>query len=474
MLVKLSTLFFLLTFTLLADTTIKDSIVKIYTVSKIPNYVLPWNTKISRSHGSGSIISGNRILTNAHVVADETFIEVKRYGKTERYEAYVEYISHQADLAILRVKDTTFFKGAKPLQFGKLPKIQQKVTVYGFPMGGSSLSVSTGIVSRIEHNNYAHSGESFLSIQIDAAVNPGNSGGPALSNGRVVGVVMQQIKKSQNLGYLVPTEVVEHFLRDIKDGHYDGFANLGIGTQNMQNEALRSVYGMDKERSGILINNICETSNANKKLKVGDVLLSIDGHKVENDRSVEFAPKQFTSYAYYIDQKQMGESIKLKLLRDGKFINVEVKLQNIADEDLLVKTREHDKMPRYFIYGGYVFTPLTRNLMRSSRSLPLDLRVAAGKWRTKEQKELVVLLRVLADKSNRGNHGAAMWQVESINGKTFKDFDTFKKILKSEKSDYVILNGKDKEQLAIQREDAIASQKRILSRYSIKTLESQE
>ena len=149
---------------LVAQDSVKDSIVKIYTVSKMPNYSTPWNSNIKRSHGSGTIIEGNRILTNAHVVANETFIEVKRYGQTQRYEAEVEYISHQADLALLKVKDKSFFNGTKSLKLGTLPEIRQEITVYGFPVGGNSLSVSTGIVSRIEHNRYAHSREIFLAI----------------------------------------------------------------------------------------------------------------------------------------------------------------------------------------------------------------------------------------------------------------------------------------------------------------------
>lgn len=234
-------LFSLVCGNLLATNHIKESIVKIYAVSKIPNYNTPWNSSTKRSNGSGSIINGNKILTNAHVIANHTFIEVKRHGDTKRYVAYVEFISHQADLALLTLKDETFFEGTKSLEFGSLPNIQQEVTVYGFPMGGQSLSVSTGIVSRIEHSRYVHSNERFLAIQIDAAVNPGSSGGPAVNDDKIVGVVMQQIPNSQNIGYLVPVEVIKHFLDDVKDGNYDGFPYLGIGTAKMENETLRSL-----------------------------------------------------------------------------------------------------------------------------------------------------------------------------------------------------------------------------------------
>ncbi|RLA66672.1 MAG: serine protease, partial [Epsilonproteobacteria bacterium] len=224
----------------------KQSIVKIYTSAKIPNYQEPWSSSMRSGTGSGAIIAGKYILTNAHVVANQVFIEVQRYGQRKRYIAKVHAVSHQADLALLKVEDEDFFEGVVPLEFGKLPKMEQKIVVYGYPMGGSTLSATIGVVSRIEHHVYAHSGESFLAVQVDAAVNPGNSGGPALSGGKIVGVVMQIIKKSQNIGYLVPVSMVKHFIEDMKDATYDGFADIGLGTQKLENPAMRDYYGLDE------------------------------------------------------------------------------------------------------------------------------------------------------------------------------------------------------------------------------------
>ena len=471
--IKLLVLALLFFSTLVAQESVKDSIVKIYTVSKIPNYSTPWNSNIKRSHGSGTIIDGNRILTNAHVVANETFIEVKRHGQTQRYEAQLEFISHQADLAILKIKDETFFKGTKSLEFGTLPEIRQEIAVYGFPMGGNSLSVSTGIVSRIEHTRYAHSREIFLSIQVDAAVNPGNSGGPAISDDKVVGVVMQQMSKSQNIGYLVPPEIIKHFLHDIKDGKYDGFAHIGIGTQKMENRALRSVYNMDKDITGVMVMDISEKSSAFDILKEDDILLSIDGHSIENDGTVEFMEQQFTSYKYYVDKKQLGESVTFGVLRDAKIMKLKVKLTNIADDNLLVNTLEHDVMPRYFIYGGYVFTPLSRNLIVGNRSTLLTLREAANKWATNESEEVVILLKVLADKTNRGDHNFALWIVDMVNSQKFKNFDEFKSIINDFKGKYLILENEDGVKIAIEKDKALKTEKSILSRYSIKSSQNE-
>ena len=447
---------------------IEESIVKIFTVSKIPNYSTPWNSSIRRSHASGAIISGNRILTNAHVVANETFIEVKRYGDTKRYEARVEFISHQADLALLSVDDASFFEGVKSLKFDGLPTIQQKVTVYGFPRGGHSLSVSTGVVSRIEHTRYAHSKEIFMSIQIDAAINPGSSGGPAISDGKIVGVVMQQIRKSQNIGYLVPIEVIKHFLDDVKDKRYDGFPHLGITTEMMESKALRNVHKMDKTTSGVLVIDMSKRSPAFGMLKRGDVLLSIDGNKIENDGTVEFRHHQFTSFKYYFDKKQIGDTIVLGLLRDGKKSEIKVVLNHVADDHLLVNTVAYDVEPKYFIYGGYVFSPLSRNLLMKSSATLLELRELAGKWATDEREEIVILLKVLPSEINRGDHSFSLWTVDKINSKKYKDFNEFLEIIKNFEGEYLILEDKEGVMIAIDRKEAQEIEETILKRYSIK------
>lgn len=453
---------------LVASSDVKESIVKIYTVSKIPSYTTPWNSSITRFHGSGSIIEGRRILTNAHVVANQTFIEVKRHGDTKKYEVEVEFISHQADLALLKLKDESFFKGTTPIGLNGLPRFEEDVSVYGFPVGGDSLSVSKGIVSRIEHEQYAHSREIFLCIQVDAAINPGSSGGPAISDGKIVGVVMQQLSRSQNIGYIVPVEIVKHFLDDVKDGHYDGFSHLGVTTQTMENDALRDVYKMDKDTSGVLVIDISQKSNAYKKLKVHDILLHLDGHDINNDATVEFIKNKYTYYKYYIDQKQIGESVKIGILRDGKKLELEVLLNNIADDNLLVNTVAHDEIPKYFVYGGYVFSPLTRNLLMGNRSSLLRLRQAARDWASDEKEEAVILLKVLATEANRGDHSYSMWMVDKVDGKEFKNFKAFVQIVQDFKGKYLILENKDGVKIVVDREKARSLEQTILRRYDIK------
>ncbi len=461
----LSTLF--LTANVQQDNITKQAIVKIYTTAKVPNYQTPWSSSMQSSTGSGAIISDGFILTNAHVVANQTFIEVQRYGQRKRYIATVYAVSHQSDLALLKVKEQAFFKGVTPLIFGELPAVEQKIVVYGYPMGGSTLSATIGVVSRVEHHTYAHSGEMFLAVQVDAAVNPGNSGGPALSNGRIVGVVMQVITKSQNIGYLVPISMVKHFIDDMKDGKYDGFADLGLGTQKLENPTLRRYYGLDDNLTGKLLDKIVYNSSIKGILKEGDILTRVDGYNIEDDGTVAFRPHEYTDLHYAVDAYQMGEKIKLGIIRDKQKMEVEVKLKYAADDMYLVKTTRYDTMPTYFVYGGYVFSPLTRNLIRSTNRNRLTLSYLAAQWQEEDKKEAVVLLKVLASDLTRGNNDFAMWPIEKINGEKFVDFQDFYEKMQNSKEKYIVIEDKDGVKVIIDKEEAQSKQSSILKKYNI-------
>jgi S1-C subfamily serine protease len=260
---KWITYFLCLNFILIAapaEDRIKPAMVKIYCISNSPDYYNPWSMKGPRSStGSGVIIDGNRILTNAHVISNRTYIQVRRFGQAQRIEARVLAVSHHADLALLGVDTPGFFEGVKGVALGELPETQEDVLVYGFPMGGDTLSTTKGVVSRVEHIRYAHSSLRLLAGQIDNAINPGNSGGPVISSGKIAGVVMQTLGNSDNIGYMVPVKVLKHFLRDLEDGHYDGFPSLGIKLQDMENPDLRRKYKVNEGMTGVLITQVLKT-----------------------------------------------------------------------------------------------------------------------------------------------------------------------------------------------------------------------
>lgn len=458
----------------LASNEIREAIVKVYTFSNYPDYYNPWAMQGPRaSSGSGSIIANNLILTNAHVVSNQTFLQVRKYGDTQRYRAKVVAVSHLTDLALLTVEDSQFFDGAAILDFGQLPETQQEVLVYGFPIGGDTLSITKGVISRIEHQPYVHSSSVFLAGQIDAAINPGNSGGPVLVNDKIVGVVMQGITSAQNIGYMVPIPVIEHFLNDLKDGILDGYPSLGVGLQDMENEDLRRYYQMDTDMSGVLINQIVAGSPADGRLEIGDVLLQVEDYSIGNDGTVEFRANERTSLNYVIQQKQIGEDLRMTILRSGELSEISINLYRSMAKDQLVPMEQYETLPTYYIFGGMVFCPLSKDLLNIwgsqwYQSAPRELACCLlNNVPEREGEQVVVLLKVLATDVNEGYQDISNWVVDRVNGeKIWNMVDLVEKIEKSSEP-YIVLEDKYNKKIIIDRDKAINSSEDILEIYRI-------
>jgi len=413
------------------DMSLTNAVVKIFVTTNKMDYYRPWQSKgIKASGGSGAIIEGNRILTNAHVVSDQTFIQVKKDSDPKKYTARLVAIGHDCDLALLEVEDPIFFENIIPLKFGGLPKLQDSVTVMGYPMGGGKISITEGVVSRLEVTSYAQSSRRLLSVQIDAAINPGNSGGPVLKNGLLVGIAMQIFQAGQNIGYMIPTLIIEHFFEDLKDGRYEGFPMLGVDFKNTENATLREFYGITNEDGGVVISKVLPFSPAFHYLKEGDIILEINDVPIGEDGTFPFRGKERLSLTHLVTKERIGDDIELKIMRDQEILNVKVRLSSFVT---LIPHTHYFKEPPYFIYGGLVFTVLSTDLTHSWGSrwwekAPLDFiyyLIGTGRLNTQKRKEIVVLLNILPDDINVGYHGINNEVIETVNGtdiKSFKDF----------------------------------------------------
>jgi len=484
----ISPLFFLLFVLLLilsgsAFATISETVVKIYTVSNPPSYQNPWQMRGQAStNGSGFIIEGNVILTNAHVVTNSMFIQVRRAGASNKYHATVMAIDYESDLAILSVVEKEFFIGLNPLPFGTLAKVRDKVAVYGFPDGGDKLSITEGVVSRIDHVEYAYSGALLLACQIDASINSGNSGGPVVYDNKIVGVAFQGMGGDyENIGYMIPTPIVNHFLKDIKDHKVDGFPTLGILMQKLENPYMRRYYKLEGQENGILVNKIYLHSPSEGILQHGDVILEIDGVEIANDGTIEFRQGQRTYFGYIIHQKQIGESLSLKILRNGIEKQVSIVLNVPLGANRIVPFI-HEKKARYYIFGGLVFEPLTLNYLQefgdgynwmSFAPVTMVDYYLNGK-KDAQQEEIVFLAKVLADKSNVGFHDFGNVIITEVDGIHIRSFVQFVQILKTNQKEYITFKTKSSLEITLNSKIINQSNHRILKKYQIHSQQSKD
>jgi S1-C subfamily serine protease len=449
------------------DASIASSVVQFSVYSDPPDLEVPWQTEGTELfYGSGVVIEGRRILTNAHVVESAVGIEVKRADGSKRFAGKVIFMSHDADLALVEVEDPRFFEGAPGVPIGDMPTLQQDVVVYGFPIGGLTLSITSGIVSRAELDTYTQSGRKLLSVQIDAAVNEGNSGGPVVSAGKVVGIAMQGMDDADNVGYMIPSPVIRHFLEDVSDGRYDGFPRLGIDVQDMESDAQRRAARMAPSATGALVSRVDYGGPSYGVLRPRDVLLAIDGRKIANDLTVAWPGVGRVDYELACQSKQIGDTVSATILRDGQKMKKTIKL---TPHTPLVPGRRTSDWPRYFQFAGLLFQPLSEDLIEETKDVyPDSLSYAVvNNLVTKERREVILLSQVLPHPINRGYQDWGGETVRLVNGVIPRDLSHLATLIDQAQGKWLRIVTGDGWVLTLDRDAARRANGQILAYYGI-------
>ena len=443
----------------------------------------PWKpSSVHKSGGTGFILPGNRLLTNAHVVSRANTIRVQRPNQRTDYEARVRLIAHDCDLALLEVADPEFFQGAVPLELGELPALNSPVLVIGFPIGGDRVSTTRGVVSRIGMDRYAHSRVDWHRvIQVDAAINPGNSGGPALQHGRVIGVAFQVYRQGQNLGYLIPPEVIGRFLADAKDGRYDGYIDLGTMDLETTSPALRDALGLTKAgllppETGVFVYRVMPGSSAEGQIEPGDVLLSLNGFRLSHKGDVLMGGAQF-NYSELVDNLMPGVTIRAEVFRKGRRMELSFPARRSGILDY--QRPNYDQRPPYYLAAGLLFQPLDADLRDTYARAWTKLGRAEIFYRydyfllrsiNREVKRDVVLTRRLADGSNRYSDEYLHRIVLSINGKAVRDYPGFVAHMDAAvrgQGPIVLRFREEARPLVLRPSDVRAANERVRTRYGI-------
>ena len=338
---------------------VEASVVKVFSTLRLPDPVRPWTKLAPRDiSGSGVIIEGKRILTNAHVVLYATQVQVQANQAGDKISATVEFVAPGIDLAILKLDDESIFDTHPAIKRAtQLPEVKDPVLVYGFPEGGTSLSITKGIVSRIEFTTYNFP-TSGLRVQIDAAINPGNSGGPAVVGDKLVGIAFSHLRQAENIGYIIPDEEIELFLKATASGHYDGKPALYAELQTLENPALRAFLKLPPSVSGMIVTRP-ESDSPDYPLKAWDVITKIAGTPVDDQGMIKVGNIR-VRFAYMVQQKAEDGKIALTVIRREKELQIAVPLA--AKRPRLVRTLE-GTYPSYFILGPMVFSPATDQLV---------------------------------------------------------------------------------------------------------------
>ena len=450
----------------------RDSVVKIHATRRAPDMGKPWAKSSPRElSGSGVVIEGKRILTNAHVVLYAGQIFVQPHQSAEKIPATVVAASSTVDLAVLELDDDSFFDSHPALLFAEdVPSVKAPVNVYGYPTGGEQLSITEGIVSRIEFARF-YGFSSGLRIQIDAALNPGNSGGPALVDDRIVGLVFSKIKQADNIGYLISVDEIRMFLEDIKDGRYEGKPMIRDQLQTAENPALRSKLKLG-DRTGLVVTEPYQSADS-YPLKKWDVITQIGEHSIDNQGKVRVGDDLRLSFGYFVPKLVADGAIQLKIVRDGQPMDVKLPVHAGAD---LVMPYLNGRYPRYFICGPVTFTQATQDvtgrIISSSKATTAALQLLHSPLIIRqydrpafEGEELVVLgAPLFPHRIGKGYGSATLGVVTHIDETRVRNLAHLVELVRDASGEHLVIAMAGKhETLVFNREELLAATEEILS-----------
>jgi S1-C subfamily serine protease len=446
----------------------ESAVVKVFSTMRRPDVARPWSKASPiEAFGSGVVIEGKRILTNAHVIGYASQIQVQGNQSGDKIAASVVAMDPGIDLAILKLDDESFFDHRPPLpRANVLPQIKDPVLAYGFPTGGTTLSITRGIVSRIEFAPYGVS-TSGLRIQIDAAINPGNSGGPAISDNRMIGLAFSHLANSENISYIIPNEEIELFLKGIGGGHYDGKPGMYDDLQTLENPALRGFLKLEPSVRGMIVHRP-DDSSPGYPLKQWDVVTHIGTEPIDDEGMVALRNNLRVGFAYLIQHIARDGAVPLTIVRAGKTQQIQMPVP--AHRPLLIDSLQ-GQYPSYFILGPIVFERASIESLQLIRAHggaafgnPLVARF--GDRPDAERQELVILPAPLFPHAlSKGYSDPTGCVVKSVNGTAVRSLAHLVALLRDLKDDYLTLDfdNRASEAMVFPRAQLVASTEAILT-----------
>jgi hypothetical protein len=345
------------------------------------------------------------------------------------------------------------------------------IVVYGYPIGGTGLSVTKGIVSRIGFGR-CEGGTWGLRLQVDAAINPGNSGGPALVDGKMVGLVSSRLVGTQGISFILPNEEIDAFLDDIKDGRYDGKPQLSGEYQSLENEALRARLGLGRDAGGIMFRR--PDPGAGCPLREFDVLTRIGDRSIDREGMVPVRDGHRLPFFYLVPRLDRRGTVPVRLWRDGR--SLELALPVERDDNALIRNLD-GRDPAFFLIGPLVFSAAASDAVEAyfqlnpslmGRNSP-SLTRAVDHVRFAGEELVVVTAPLLPHRVARGYRDPIGQVVASINGVPIRNLRHLVEVLRDARDEYVIFRFAEDgaETLVFRREELEAATAEVMSENGI-------
>ncbi len=404
-----------------------DSLVDITATHQEYDIVRPWQKKAtSQSSARGLYLGDGRILTIGSIGRAATYIEVSLPNSSQKATASI--IKHDPDrnLTLIELKDKEqakeFFETRHALSLGEALGLGSEATLWKTVRGNQAQKIDI----KVERGSEGSYSSPRLVASSGQAISGSEATGlPVIKDGKLVALSVGYNDKLQTLD-LVNAEVIDTFLKQ-EDKEKLGAPILGVSRSFVKDPVLLRYLKVDEKTPGYYISEVHHGGAAQQSgLKVGDLILEIDGKKIDSRGQSEHPLYgSLDAFAFAQGVHQVGDEVAMKVARDGKILDLTIKLNRDYLTKHLFSDVQAGDAPRYILHGGFLFQPLSAGYMSSVRNmmrggLPaeyLELEKRSEELIKRGYTELVGLTMVLPTPATLGYNNVGFCFVEKVNGK---------------------------------------------------------
>ncbi|CAN5433992.1 PDZ domain-containing protein [soil metagenome] len=462
------------------------SLVRVNVTGQPYDYFRPWQKKAPFSKRAlGAVLPHDRVLVTADLVANQNYVELERAESGEKTAASVVVVDYEANLALIEPTDKNFLKGLQPLELALDTVVGDRLAAWQLESTGA-LVVTEGIVTTIGITRYPADVADFLTYRLSIPMQYRDNSYtvPLVKNNKLAALLLRYEPRSQVLD-AIPAPIIAHFLKDATGAKYQGFPSLGIAFFPTRDPQLRAYAGEESKTGGVYITSVEPGLPAAKAgLLPGDIVTAVEDHNIDQNGNYVDSLYGKLGFSNLLTAKAyVGDTIALHVLRAGKPLTLNVKLEHRAEQDYVIPPYNIDDPPSYYVLGGLIFQELTRQYLKEwgnnwEKDAPQDF-VYLDKYQSElfpeGNQHVVILSQVLPANSTIGYDDFSYLVVKKVNDKEIRSLADLAEAVKTPLNGFhVIQTVDDPKQLELDATEVAAESDALQKNYGLPALQRLE
>ena len=397
------------------------SLVEIEITKQSYNYNLPWTVRNQQISKNGVLIEGRQILTTADGLSNQYLCRVKKGGVSRQYIAKVKWIDYHANVAILTIKEEDFFAGMQSVSLAKAIPQSGSLQVYRWRLG--RIEERAAEIIRLYSGESKMSYVKHLTLSVSSEIESAGWSEIVCNNRDLIGLTASA---SSGKLEILPATFISNVLARSEKNNGAGLGYFDFQYMYGKNPVLLSSKGLKKSDVGVIVTQINPRNKENYPLKVGDIILAIDGFNIDSEgKYMDPVYGRLSASILATHMYNAGEILPLLIWRDNEEITINYILPKADFKGSFIPEQSYDTAPEYLIAGGLIFQPVNGPLLDAlGTNMPVLLDYYRSKKSAQIRDGLVVLTKILPDDFNLGYERLRLQIVDTVNGYTIDNLNT--------------------------------------------------